>query len=262
MGRRPARHPLRPGRSAAVVGFVAMSTEREGADRTELEPKPEHHFTFGLWTVGNPGRDPFGHEVRPPLDPVDVGAPPGRARRLRRQLPRRRPRAVRLVGRASARRSSSASAQALDETGMKVPMATTNLFSPAGVQGGRVHRQRPAGPPLRRGARRSTPSTSAPSSAPTVFVMWGGREGVRGRRGQGRARRARPLRRGRRTSAARTSASAATTLRDRARAEAERAARRHVPADRRARAGLHRASSSGPTWSGSTPSSPTRRCRA
>ena len=34
-------------------------------------PVPEDHFTFGLWTVGNPGRDPFGHEVRAPLDPVD-----------------------------------------------------------------------------------------------------------------------------------------------------------------------------------------------
>src|ERR1700723_1773018 len=34
-------------------------------------PKPEDHFTFGLWTVGNPGRDPFGTEGRPPLDPVD-----------------------------------------------------------------------------------------------------------------------------------------------------------------------------------------------
>ena len=33
-------------------------------------PRPEHHFTFGLWTVGNRGRDPFGLEVRPPLDPI------------------------------------------------------------------------------------------------------------------------------------------------------------------------------------------------
>ena len=33
-------------------------------------PLPEHKFTFGLWRIGNPGRDPFGHEVRPPLDPV------------------------------------------------------------------------------------------------------------------------------------------------------------------------------------------------
>ena len=32
-------------------------------------PKPEHKFTFGLWTVGNRGRDPFGDFVRPILDP-------------------------------------------------------------------------------------------------------------------------------------------------------------------------------------------------
>ena len=36
-----------------------------------LQPRPEDHFTFGLWTVGNRGRDPFGNEIRPPLDPVD-----------------------------------------------------------------------------------------------------------------------------------------------------------------------------------------------
>jgi xylose isomerase len=36
----------------------------------DLTPRPEHRFTFGLWTVGNPGRDPFGEPTRPPLDPV------------------------------------------------------------------------------------------------------------------------------------------------------------------------------------------------
>ena len=35
----------------------------------EYTPTPEDHFTFGLWTVGNRGRDPFGHETRPALDP-------------------------------------------------------------------------------------------------------------------------------------------------------------------------------------------------
>src|ERR1700751_4337928 len=29
-------------------------------------------FTFGLWTVGNPGGDPFGEPTRPPRDPVDT----------------------------------------------------------------------------------------------------------------------------------------------------------------------------------------------
>ncbi len=35
-------------------------------------PKPEHKFTFGLWTVGNRGRDPFGDAVRETLTPVDA----------------------------------------------------------------------------------------------------------------------------------------------------------------------------------------------
>jgi len=35
-------------------------------------PKPEDRFTFGLWTVGNPGRDPFGPAVRPTQDPCDL----------------------------------------------------------------------------------------------------------------------------------------------------------------------------------------------
>ncbi len=30
----------------------------------DLTPRPEHKFTFGLWTVGNPGRDPFGEPTR------------------------------------------------------------------------------------------------------------------------------------------------------------------------------------------------------
>jgi len=37
-------------------------------------PKPEHKFSFGLWTVGNRGRDPFGDVVRPVLSPVDAVA--------------------------------------------------------------------------------------------------------------------------------------------------------------------------------------------
>src|SRR3979411_2582755 len=35
-------------------------------------PRPEHQFTFGLWTVGNRGRDPFGDAVRPTLIPVEA----------------------------------------------------------------------------------------------------------------------------------------------------------------------------------------------
>src|SRR5512134_1911552 len=36
------------------------------------QPRPEHRFTFGLWTVGNRGRDPFGEAVRPPMAPIEL----------------------------------------------------------------------------------------------------------------------------------------------------------------------------------------------
>ena len=38
----------------------------------DLEPRPEHKFTFGLWTVGNPGADPFGPAVRARLSRIHV----------------------------------------------------------------------------------------------------------------------------------------------------------------------------------------------
>src|SRR5215208_674900 len=44
-------------------------------DSTDVyTPRPEHKFSFGLWTVGNRGRDPFGDVVREPLPPVDAVA--------------------------------------------------------------------------------------------------------------------------------------------------------------------------------------------
>jgi xylose isomerase len=92
------------------------------------DPTPADKFTFGLWTVGNRGRDPFGEAVRPVLDPVtavhklaEIGAwgvnlhdndlVPIDATAAERD---------RIVG--DFRR-------ALDTTGVVVPMATTNLFT-------------------------------------------------------------------------------------------------------------------------------------
>jgi xylose isomerase len=91
-------------------------------------PRPEHHFTFGLWTVGNPGRDPFGEATRAPIPPIRIveklaalgaygvnlhdndlvpaDASPGERDRIVREFK-----------------------SALSATGLKVPMATTNLFS-------------------------------------------------------------------------------------------------------------------------------------
>jgi xylose isomerase len=139
-------------------------------------PRPEHHFTFGLWTVGNPGRDPFGHEVRPPLDPVEsvhrlaeLGAygvnfhdddlvPPGSTAAERERIVKR-------------------FRKALDETGLKVPMATTNLFSRPIFKEGAFTANDPA---IRRYAVAKTLDAIdlGVELGATVYVMWGGREGV------------------------------------------------------------------------------------
>ncbi len=139
-------------------------------------PAPEHRFTFGLWTVGNVGRDPFGHEVRPPLDPVDavhrlasLGAygvnfhdddliPPGSSPSEREAVLKR-------------------FRAALDETDMKVPMATTNLFSRPIFKEGAFTANDPA---VRRFAVAKTLDAIdlGAELGASVYVMWGGREGV------------------------------------------------------------------------------------
>ena len=90
-------------------------------------PRPEHKFTFGLWTVGNPGHDPFGVATRAPLDPVDsvhhladLGAY-GVSLHDNDLIP--------LTATPTEREAIvKRFRKALDETGMKVTMATTNLF--------------------------------------------------------------------------------------------------------------------------------------
>ena len=36
-----------------------------------LTPTPEDKFAFGMWTIGHPGRDPFGDSTRPPISTAD-----------------------------------------------------------------------------------------------------------------------------------------------------------------------------------------------
>ena len=142
----------------------------------DLTPRPEHHFTFGLWTVGSLGRDPFGHETRPPLDPVEtvhrlaeLGAygvnfhdddlvPPGSTVTERDAIVDR-------------------FRQALEATGMQVPMATTNLFSRPVFKDGAFTAN---DPDVRRFAVRKTIDAIdlGAELGAGVYVMWGGREGV------------------------------------------------------------------------------------
>src|SRR5215212_11172266 len=92
-----------------------------------LTPTPDDKFTFGLWTVGNRGRDPFGEFVRPPLDPVaavhrlsEIGAW-GVNFHDNDLVP---------IDATSAERERIVREfkKALSDHDMKVPMATTNLF--------------------------------------------------------------------------------------------------------------------------------------
>ncbi|MFJ7271916.1 xylose isomerase [Streptomyces sp. NPDC099050] len=141
-----------------------------------LVPTPAHKFTFGLWTVGWQGRDPFGDATRPALDPVEtverlaeLGAygvtfhdddliPFGAGDAAREQAVKR-------------------FRTALDTAGLKVPMATTNLFThPVFKDGAFTANDRD----VRRYALRKTIRNIdlAVELGASVYVAWGGREGA------------------------------------------------------------------------------------
>jgi xylose isomerase len=139
-------------------------------------PRPEHKFTFGLWTVGNRGRDPFGDAVRPTLTPVE-------AVRMLAEVgaygvnfhdndlvpidatPQQRDQIVRDFR------------AACEENSIVVPMATVNLFYDAVFRDGaftsndasvRAYSVQKTMRAMDLGAEFGT----------KIFVLWGGREGV------------------------------------------------------------------------------------
>ncbi|GAB3268395.1 apurinic/apyrimidinic endonuclease family protein [Arthrobacter pigmenti] len=140
-----------------------------------VQPTRDDRFSFGLWTVGWTGRDPFGEATRAPVDPVeavhrlsDMGAygitfhdndlVPFDADAGERELILKQFRG------------------ALEETGLQVPMITTNLFShPVFKDGGFTSNDRD----VRRFALRKvlTNIDLAAELGAKTFVMWGGREG-------------------------------------------------------------------------------------
>ncbi|WP_426404669.1 xylose isomerase [Streptomyces sp. R-07] len=143
---------------------------------TDFSPTPEDRFTFGLWTVGWQGRDPFGEATRPALDPVEsverlaalgaygitfhdddlipFGSPDGERDAIVKRF-----------------------RAALDRTGLVVPMATTNLFThPVFKDGAFTANDRD----VRRFALRKTLRNIdlAVELGATTYVAWGGREGA------------------------------------------------------------------------------------
>jgi xylose isomerase len=140
------------------------------------QPTPEDRFTFGLWTVGWQGRDPFGDATRRALDPVET------VQRLAELgaygvtfhdddlIP---------FGSSDSERESHIKRfrQTLDATGLKVPMATTNLFThPVFKDGAFTSNDRD----VRRYALRKTIRNVdlAVELGAETYVAWGGREGA------------------------------------------------------------------------------------
>ncbi len=142
----------------------------------KYQPKPQDKFTFGLWTVGNTGRDTFGAPVREAKSPADL---------------------VYLLGEvgaygvnfhdndlipidASPKEKETilkAFRKALADTGLKVPMATTNLFYDPVFKDGAFTANDPQ---VRAYALQKTMEgiDLGVSLGAEVYVFWGGREGV------------------------------------------------------------------------------------
>ena len=143
---------------------------------SNYQPKPEHKFTFGLWTVGNRGRDPFGDATRPSLSPVTIVKELSRLGAYGVNLhdndlvpinatPAERDRIVREFK------------QALDDHNMKVPMATTNLFYDPVFKDGAFTSSDPR---VRLYALQKTMNSMdlGAELGAKIFVFWGGREGA------------------------------------------------------------------------------------
>ncbi len=139
-------------------------------------PRPEHKFSFGLWTVGNRGRDPFGDAVRPSLSPselvgllAEVGAW-GVNFHDNDLVP---------IDASPSERDQIVSdfRKACDENGIVVPMATVNLFyEPVFKDGAFTSND----PDVRSYAIQKTMQAMdlGAELGAGIFVLWGGREGV------------------------------------------------------------------------------------
>ena len=143
---------------------------------SDYTPKPENKFTFGLWTVGNVGRDPFGGPVRDAKTPAEL---------------------VRLLGEVGAygvnfhdndlipidatpaERDNILKEfkKALSDTGLVVPMATTNLFTEPIFKDGAFTSNDPK---VRAYALQKTMNSIdlGVELGARIYVFWGGREGT------------------------------------------------------------------------------------
>ena len=139
-------------------------------------PQKTDKFTFGLWTVGNPGADPFGGPVRVPVSPAErvrkLGALGAYGVNLHDNdlVP---------FGASAAQRDAIVREfkAALDDSGVVVPMATTNLFSHPVFKDGAFTSNDPKVRAFARQKAMQSMDLGAELGA-KIYVFWGGREGV------------------------------------------------------------------------------------
>ncbi|MGB9404219.1 MAG: xylose isomerase [Candidatus Acidiferrales bacterium] len=142
----------------------------------KYQPKPEHKFSFGLWTVGNPGRDPFGEPVRAILPPTELARLLGEVGAWGVNLhdndlvpidatPADRDRIVRDFK------------KAISAHGLCVPMTTVNLFTNPVFRDGAFTANDPG---VRAYAVQKTLRAMdlGAELGAKIFVLWGGREGA------------------------------------------------------------------------------------
>jgi xylose isomerase len=140
------------------------------------QPRPEHKFSFGLWTVGNRGRDPFGDAVRSAIPPVDIVSMLAEVGAWGVNLhdndlvpidatPAERDRIV------------SEFKKACERNGIVVPMATVNLFYHPVFRDGAFTANDPQ---VRAYALQKTMRAMdlGAELGAKIFVLWGGREGT------------------------------------------------------------------------------------
>jgi xylose isomerase len=140
------------------------------------QPRPEHKFSFGLWTVGNRGRDPFGDAVRSAIPPVDIVSMLAEVGAWGVNLhdndlvpidatPAQRDRIV------------SEFKKACERNGIVVPMATVNLFYHPVFRDGAFTANDPQ---VRAYALQKTMRAMdlGAELGAKIFVLWGGREGT------------------------------------------------------------------------------------
>ena len=150
---------------------------------SDYTPKPEHKFTFGLWTVGNIGRDPFGPNVRTPVGPTELAFS---IQDIVENLARLGAYGINLHDNDLVPIDATASERdqivadfkkALSDNGLVVPMATTNLFSDPIFKDGAFTSNDPK---VRAYAVQKTMRAMdlGAELGAKVYVFWGGREGT------------------------------------------------------------------------------------